>query len=142
MQGYQYHDIAKHVGLDVDSTILIINYLQGVVHDKASSIIVYLKETKNLTNKSIKFGPEYLRIGINTRLMYELHNLRIPERVQLHGIHRYIESIGSIDVDMEFLEFLIVQDEDEILSYLKRNGYPILSIENLKEIIDYIKLNE
>lgn len=74
--------------------------------------------------------------------MYELHNLRIPERIQLHAIQRYIESIGAIDVDMDFLEFMIVQDEDEILSYMAHNGYPILSIENLKEIIDYIKLNE
>lgn len=142
MQGYQYHEIAKHVGLDVDSAILIINYLQGVVHDKASSIIAYLKETKDLTNKSLKFWPEYLRLGINTRLMYELHNIRIPERIQLHGIQRYIESIGSDDVDMEFLESLIVQDENEILRYMAHNGYPTLSIENLKEIIDYINSNE
>lgn len=142
MQGYQYHEIAKHVGLDVDTAILIINYLQSVVHDKGSSIIAYLIETKDLSNKSIKYWPEYLRLGINTRLMYELHNLRIPERIQLHAIQRYIESIGVIDVNIDFLEFMIVQDEDEILSYMAHNGYPILLIENLKEIFDYIKLNE
>ena len=61
----------------MDEAILIVMYLQGTVHDKATKILAYLKETNALDNQITLYWPEYLRIGIYSRLMYEFHKLRI-----------------------------------------------------------------
>lgn len=141
MQGLQYHEIASQVGLSVDDSILVVMYLQGMIHDKAVKIIAYLTEAKGVENGFAKYWPEYLKLGIRNRLMFELHKLRIPDRIQLHGIdHFFAESIGDFD-NYDFLEVILTGNKNEICEYLKRNGYPTLCIDELYEILSY-KENE
>ena len=97
MKVLQFHEIATEISTSVDETILIVMYLQGTVHDKATKILAYLKETNALDNQITLYWPEYLRIGIYSRLMYEFHKLRISERIQLHALAHYYIALATKD---------------------------------------------
>lgn len=139
MQGFQYHNIAKVLKIKVDDVILMVLFLQGVVHDKAVSIIAYMSETKGLEVGIATYWPEYLRLGINKRLMYEAHKLRVPERIQLHAINAFFEESGAEYGDYVFLENSLIENKERICQYMREKGYPILSSESLKDVIEYME---
>lgn len=139
MQGSQYHDIAKLLKIKVDDVILIVMFLQGVVHDKAVSIIAYMSEAKGLEVGIATYWPEYLRLGINTRLMYEVHKLRVPERIQLHAINAFFEESGAEYGDYVLLESSLIENKERICQYMREKGYPILSSDSLWDVIEYME---
>lgn len=142
MQGMQYHEIAKAESIKVDSIILIVMFLQGVVHDKAVGILSYMSEVKGLEVGTATFWPEYLRFGVNERLMYEAHKLRVPERIQLHAINSFYEETDAEYVDYDFLEFSLIENKNAVEAYMKQKGYPTLSIEGLMEVIEYMEWSD
>lgn len=142
MQGKQYHEMAKKEKLSVDNVILIVMFLQSVVHDKAASILAYMSEVKGLETGTATFWPEYLQLGINDRLMYEAHKLKVPERIQLHAIKRFYEDTNTEIGDYDFLELSLVENREIIWHYMKENGYPQMSIMGLMEVIGIIGQKE
>ena len=139
MQGRQYHEIAKEETIDVDKVVLIVMFLQGLVHDKAVSVLSYMSEVNNLEVGTATYWPEYLRLGINERLMYEIHKLRVPERIQLHAINSFYEETETSYGDYDFLEFSLIENKYKIEQFMADKGYPTLSIEGLMEVIDYME---
>lgn len=139
MQGKQYHEMAKKEKISVDNVILIVMFLQSLVHDKAASIFAYMSEVKGLETGTATFWPEYLQLGINDRLMYEAHKLKVPERIQLHAIKRFYEDINTEFGDYDFLESSLVENREKIWQYMKENGYPQMSITGLMEVIGYME---
>lgn len=142
MQGMQYHEIAKAESIKVDSIILIVMFLQGVVHDKAVGILSYMSEVKGLEVGTATFWSEYLRLGVNERLMYEAHKLRVPERIQLHAINSFYEETDAEYFDYDFLEISIIENKNNIEAYMRQKGYPMLSIESLIEVIEYMERSD
>ena len=142
MLGLQYHEIAKKESIDVDKIMLIVMFLQSVVHDKAVCILAYLSKAKGLETGTATYWPEYLRLGINDRLMYEIHKLRIPERIQLHAIKRFYKETDFEYVDYDFLKYSLIDDKDDIEQFMSREGYPTLSIEGLMDVINYLEMEE
>ena len=142
MLGLQYHEIAKKESIDVDKIILIVMFLQSVVHDKAVCILAYMSKAKGLEVGTATYWPEYLRLGINDRLMYETHKLRIPERIQLHAIKRFYEETSFEYVDYDFLKYSLIDDKDNIEQFMSQKGYPALSIEGLMDVINYLEMGE
>lgn len=142
MKGLQYHEIAKETSISVDEAILIVMYLQGTVHDKATKILAYLKESEELDNQTAIYWPEYLRIGIHSRLMYEFHKLRIPERIQLHTLAHYFLDNGYGSDAYDFLSQLLISEKEYIFNYMRSKGSPYLTIMSLIETIGYIERNE
>lgn len=139
MQGRQYHEIASEESIGVDNVILIVMFLQGPVHDKAVSILAYMSKVKDLEVCTAIYWPEYLRLGINKRLMYEMHKLRIPERIQLHAINAFYEETFTEYGDYDFLELSLIENKNRIGQFMRQKGYPALSIEGLMEVIDYME---
>lgn len=142
MQGLQYHEIATKESMDVDKIITIVLFLQGVVHDKAVSILAFMSEAKGLEVGAATYWPEYLRLGIDDRLMYEAHKLRIPERIQLHAVKRFYEETDSDYVDYDFLEIALINDKDNIEQFMRQKGIPALSIEGLMDVLEYLEKAE
>lgn len=142
MQGRQYHEIAEEETIDVDKVVLIIMFLQGLVHDKAVSILSYMCEVKNLEVGAATYWPEYVRLGINQRLMYEIHKLRVPERIQLHAINSFYEETATSYGDYDFLEFSLIENKNRIKQFMSNKGYPTLSIEGLMDVIEYMDRND
>ena len=142
MKGLQFHEIATEISTSVDEAILIVMYLQGTVHDKATKILAYLKETNALDNQITLYWPDYLRIGIYSRLMYEFHKLRISERIQLHALaHYYIDNGYGSDM-YNSLGQLLINEKEDIYNYMRSKGYPYLTIVNLVETIEYFERND
>lgn len=139
MQGLQYHEIAKKESIDVDNIILIVMFLQSVVHDKAVCIIAYLSKAKGLEVGTATYWPEYLRLGINDRLMYEIHKLRITERIQLHAIKRFYEETDFKCENYDHLKYSLINNKDNIERFMDQENYPTLSIEELMDVIGYLE---
>lgn len=139
MQGYQYHEISNDLNVKVDDVILMVMFLQGLVHDKAVSILSYMNEAKGLERGTATYWPEYLRLGINDRLMYEAHKLRIPERIQLHAIKQFYEGIRSDFGEYDFLDSSLIANKGSIEQFMIEKGYPTLSIEGLLDVIDHME---
>lgn len=139
MQGKQYHEMAKKEKLSVDNVILIVMFLQSVVHDKAASILAYMSEVKGLETGTATFWPEYLQLGINDRLMYEAHKLKVPERIQIHAIKRFYADTDTNFGDYDFLEISLVENRERIWHYMQENGYPQMSITGLMEVIGFME---
>lgn len=142
MRGLQYVEIATQIGISVDDVILIVFYMQGFIHDKAVCIIAYLVEVKGLTNGWTKHWPEYLRLGINTRMMYDLYVSRIPERIQWLAIDAYFNTCKVGYDNLDNLCGNVVEHKDGIYQFMGERGYPTLSTENLMETIDYLKCKQ
>lgn len=138
MEGMQYWEIAEKESIKVDEAILIVIFLQGVVHDKAEALLAYLNEAKGFEKGIATYWPEYLRLGIDDRLMYEAHKLRIPERIQLHAIKRFYEETESSYGDYANLESSLTENKGKLEKYMKQKGYPVLSIEGLMEVLNYL----
>ncbi len=139
MQGYQYHEIAAKQSIKVDDVILLILFLQGIVHDKAVSIIAYMSEKKGLEIGTTTYWPEYLRMGINSRLMYEIHKLRVPERIQLHAINAFYDEVDENFGNYDNLKQSLIENRNRIERFMKEKSFPLLSIEGLMEVIDYME---
>ncbi len=139
MQGYQYHEISNDLNVKVDDVILMVMFLQGLVHDKAVSILSYMNEAKGLERGTATYWPEYLRLGINDRLMYEAHKLRIPERIQLHAIKQFYEGTRSDFGEHDFLDSSLMANKGSIEQFMIEKGYPTLSIEGLLDVIDHME---
>ncbi len=139
MQGYQYHEISDDLNVKVDDVILMVMFLQGLVHDKAVSILSYMNEAKGLERGTATYWPEYLRLGINDRLMYEAHTLRIPERIQLHAIKQFYEGTKSGLGEYVFLDSSLIANKGFIEQFMIEKGYPTLSIEGLLDVIDHME---
>lgn len=142
MQGYQYHEIASALEFKVDDVVLVVMFLQGLVHDKAVSILAYISETQGLEKGTATFWPEYLRLGINTRLMYEVHKLRVPERIQMHAINAFFSQTDAEFGDFDFLENSLIENKDRIYLFMIEKGYPLLSTEGLMDVIAYMEVRE
>lgn len=142
LQGYQYHEIAGHENISVDDAILLVNYLQGTVHNKAVCVLAYLRDVFGLESTTALFWPEYLRVGINTRLMLELHKLRVPERIQLHALQKFYESGGVSYDDFEGLQSSLIANKGKICIFMKEQSYPRLSAKGLMDVIDYMEKGE
>ena len=142
LQGYQYHEIAGHENISVDDAILLVNYLQGTVHNKAVCVLAYLRDVFGLESTTALFWPEYLRVGINTRLMLELHKLRVPERIQLHALQKFYESGGVSYDDFEGLQSSLIATKGKICIFMKEQSYPRLSAKGLMDVIDYMEKGE
>ena len=125
--------------IKVDDAILMILFLQGLVHDKAVSIIAFMRETKGLESGTATYWPEYLRIGINNRLMYKAHKLKVPERIQLHAINSFFVETDTEYGDLDFLEYALIGNKEHIYQFMREKRYPMLSIEGLMEVIDYME---
>lgn len=139
MHGLQYHEIAVQENLSVDESILIIMYLQGTFHDKAVKVISFLIEAEGVENGVVKYWPEYLRLGICNRLMFELHKLRIPDRIQLHAINFYFEQC-MVELDnYDFLEIMLSEHRSAICEYMFQKRYPRLCIEDLDDVLNYME---
>lgn len=139
MEGKQYKEIAAVVELAVDDVILLVMFLQGIIHDKAMAIVLYMKEVESLDNSVALFWPEYLRLGINHPIMYDLHKLRIPERIQLHALtHFFVDSWYSMS-ELGVSESLLMSEQGNIEKYMIDNGYPRLSIASLMYVIESMK---
>jgi replicative superfamily II helicase len=139
MEGKQYKEIAAVVELAVDDVILLVMFLQGIIHDKAMAILLYMKEVEKLDNSVALYWPEYLRLGINLPFMYNLHKLRIPERIQLHALtHFFVDSWYSMS-ELDVSESLLMSKQGDIENYMIDNGYPRLSIANLMYVIESMK---
>lgn len=142
LKGLQYHEIAANENLSVDDSILEIMYLQGIIHDKAVKIIAYLTDVKGVDNGVVKYWPEYLKLGICNRLMFELHKLRIPDRIQLFGIYDYLgRDMDNLD-NYDFLEMMLTERKDSICQHMKQKGYPVLCIDELNGILSYMMETE
>ena len=139
MQGKQYHEIASVESMDVDKIVLIVMFLQGLVHDKAVSVISYVTKTKGFEEGIAAYWPEYLRLGIRERLMYDTHKLRVPERIQLQAINAFYEETETEYIDYDSLKKSLVKNKNMIENFMRQKNYPILSTEGLMEVIDYMK---
>lgn len=139
MQGWQYHDIAQRQTLKIDDVVLMIMFLQGLVHDKAVSILAFMRETKGLESGTATYWPEYLRLGINNRLMYEAHKLKVPERIQLHAINSFFVETDTEYGNLDFLELALICNKERIYQFMREKGYPMLSTEGLMEVIEYME---
>ena len=71
--------------------------------------------------------------------MYEIHKLRVPERIQLHAINSFYEETETSYGDYDFLEFSLIENKYKIEQFMADKGYPTLSIEGLMEVIDYME---
>ena len=98
-----------------------------------------MSEAKGLEVGVATYWPEYLRLGINTRLMYEVHKLRVPERIQLHAINAYFEESGAEYGDYAFLDSSLIENKERICQYMREKGYPILSSDSLRDVIEYME---
>lgn len=141
MQGRQYHEIASEVSIDVDKVVLIVIFLQGMVHDKTVSVLSYMSEVKDLEVGTATYWPEYLRLGISKRLMYEIYKLRVPERIQLHAINDFYEEAETEYGDYDLLEFSLIENKNRICQFMRQKDYPTLSIKGLMEVIDYLEIS-
>ncbi|MBQ3688341.1 MAG: DEAD/DEAH box helicase [Bacteroidales bacterium] len=141
MNGCQYYEISTLFNLDVDTVIELIKYIQSVIHDKSICIIAYIKAVYGLTNSIVIYFPDYLRLGINTRLMYELHKIRIPERIQLHALDRFFNDKKIVIIDYASLKNMLIVNREAIVLYMNQNNYPQLSIEGFVDIINYYTRN-
>ena len=139
MNGSQYFEMAEKEKVEVDKIILIVQFLQGLVHDKAASIIAYMSVAKGFDISMATFWPEYLRLGINNRLMYDAHVLRVPERIQLWAINAYFKTKGLADRDGNYLDYLLVLNKKSIKQFMIDKGYPRLSISGLMEVIEIVE---
>lgn len=142
MQGYQYHKISDALNIKVDDVVLMVMFLQGLVHDKAVSILAYMSETHGLEKGTATYWPEYLRLGINTRLMYEVHKLRVPERIQTHAINAFFAETEAEFGDFDFLESALIDNKERINLFIIEKGYPLLSSEGLMDVITYMEVRE
>ena len=88
--------------------------------------------------KAALYWPEYLRLGINERLMFEIHKLRVSERIQLHVINSFYEETETNYGDYDFLESSLIENKNKIELFMSVQGYPTLSIEGLMEVINYM----
>lgn len=139
MEGKQYKEIAAMVELAVDDVILLVMFLQGIIHDKAMAIVLYMKEVESIDNSVSLYWPEYLRLGINHPVMYDLHKLRIPERIQLHALtHFFVDSWYSMS-ELNVSESLLMREQADIEKYMIDNSYPRLSIASLMNVIESMK---
>lgn len=141
MQGRQYHEIASEVSIDVDKVVLIVIFLQEMVHDKTVSVLSYMSEVKDLEVGTATYWPEYMRLGINKRLMYEIYKLRVPERIQLHAINDFYEEAETEYGDYDLLEFSLIENKNRICQFMRQKDYPALSIKGLMEVIDYLEIS-
>ena len=139
MEGKQYKEIAEVAKLAVDDVILLILFLQGIIHDKAMAILLYMKEVNNLDNPIALYWPEYLRLGINNPIMYDLHKLRVPERIQLHALKNFFEDSWYSMSELDVSESLLMSKQRDIEKYMMDNGYPRLSIASLMYVIESMK---
>ena len=142
MQGKQYYEMAKMEKIDVDRIVLIVLFLQGIVHDKAVSILSYMSVEKGLEVGMATFWPEYLRLGICERLMYELHKLRIPERIQLHAINAFYEETETSYGDFDSLALSLIENRLNIKMFMGKKCYPALATEGLMEVIEYMRMTD
>ena len=101
-----------------------------------------MSEVKGLEVGTATYWPEYLRLGVNERLMYEAYKLRVPERIQLHAINSFYEETDAEYVDYDFLEFSLIENKNAIETYMNQKGYPTLSIEGLMEVIEYMERSD
>lgn len=139
MQGKQYWEMAKEEAIKVDEAILVVMFLQGLAHDKAVSIMSYMNEIWDIERGMAAYWPEYLRLGIDDRLMYEAHKLRIPERIQLHAIKRFYDETENWYGEYDFLKFSLIENKNNIEQYMRQKGYPVSSIEGLMDVLNYME---
>ncbi len=142
MKGLQYHEIAREAEIGVDEAILLVMYLQGTVHDKTAKLLAYLREAEGLDNPMTLYWPEYLRLGICRRLMYEFHKLKISERIQLHVLMQYYLKSGHNINAYDFMKQFLIEEKNDIYSYMRNEGYPRMVINNLMDTIGFIERNE
>ncbi len=135
LRGAQYHEIAKKVGIKVDQAIVIVMFLQGAIHDKAVGVMTFMQHSRGLDNNVAMYWPEYLRLGINKRAMFDLHREKIPERIQLHAIADFFDAIGGSFKMEESIKRTLVNHHQEICEYMSKQGYPKMTIESLSDVI-------
>ena len=140
LRGAQYHEIAKKVGIKVDQAIIIVMFLQGTIHDKAVGVMTFMLHSKGLDNNAAIYWPEYLRLGINKRAMFDLYREKIPERIQLHAIVEFFDAIGG-RFEMEGVtKRILVNHHQEICEYMSDQGYPKMTIDTLSDVIKYMNM--
>ena len=138
LQGAQYHEIAKKVGITVDQAIVIVMFLQGAIHDKAVGVMTFMQHSKGLDNIAAILWPEYLRLGINKRAMFDLYREKIPERIQLHAIVHFFDATGG-NCEMDgSIKHTIVNHHQDICNYMSVQGYPEITIDSLLDVIKYM----
>lgn len=138
LRGAQYHEIAKKVGIKVDQAIVIVMFLQGAVHDKSVGLMTFMQHSKGLVNIAAMLWPEYLRLGINKRAMFDLYREKIPERIQLHAIVNFFDAIGG-NCEMDgSIKHTLVNHHQDICKYMSVQGYPKMIIDSLLDVIKYM----
>ena len=138
LRGAQYHEIAKKVGIKVDQAIVIVMFLQGTVHDKSMGMMTFMQHLKGLDNIAALLWPEYLRLGINKRAMFDLYREKIPERIQLHAIVKFFEAVGG-NCEMDgSIKHTLVNHHQDISKYMSDQGYPRMTIDSLLDVIKYM----
>lgn len=113
-------------------------FLQGAIHDKAVGMMTFMQHSKGLDNNAAIYWPEYLRLGINKRFMFDLHIEKIPERIQLHAIVEFFDAIGG-SFEMEGgIKRTLVNHHQDICEYMSDQGYPKMTIDTLSDVIKYM----
>lgn len=140
MRGAQYHEVAKSQGIMVDKAIAIVMFLQSTIHDKAVGLITFMQRAKGLDNTTAIVWPEYLRLGINKKDMFALHKERIPERIHLHAVVDFFDSIGgNCAMEGKNIKQTLVIYQKEICEYM-RNRFPKMAIDSISDVIKYMNM--
>lgn len=128
LRGDTYAEIADAFGISIDTVMTLANCVQNTLSDSVRAAITFVKGKYGVENANLDEFPDYLKFGVWTSYEYELVTNRLSDRIAAHGMERYVnEVLGSAYADVMFLKIY----PDRIISYLKENGYPSLTIERV-----------
>lgn len=126
MAGSTYAEIAQRIGISIEEVLKLTNCLQNRFANTIKSIFLYVKGKYDINTPFMEEWPDFLKYGISTSFEYELVTNRLADRTVVHGISNYVRDVlkaNSADI------MLLKIYPEKILSYLRDNDYPSISIE-------------